>query len=318
MVSEPTTPYAELGGEAGIRRLVHRFYQLMDTLPEAWDVRQMHPEDLSGSEEKLFMYLTGWLGGPPLYEQAHGHPRLRARHLPFTIASRERDQWLMCMKLRRMHPRKPAAHPTVDSHRRPCRPHAQPRRPRLNQPQAHTPIMKFLFDLFPIILFFVAYKFAGIFAATAVAIAATVGQIGWVWFRHRKVDTMLWVSLAIVTVFGGATLFFQNPTFIKWKPTVLYWFFAGALIFSAVVLKKNLIRKMLEAQMKLPEPIWGTLNLVWAGFFGLMGVLNLFIAYNFSEDTWVNFKLFGGMGLMIVFVLAQGMLLSRYIEEESN
>lgn len=178
--------------------------------------------------------------------------------------------------------------------------------------------MKFLFDLFPIILFFVAYKFAGIFAATAVAIAATVGQIGWVWFRHRKVDTMLWVSLAIVTVFGGATLFFQNPTFIKWKPTVLYWFFAGALIFSAVALKKNLIRKMLEAQMKLPEPIWGTLNLVWAGFFGLMGVLNLFIAYNFSEDTWVNFKLFGGMGLMIVFVLAQGMLLSRYIEEESN
>ena len=178
--------------------------------------------------------------------------------------------------------------------------------------------MKFLFDLFPIILFFVAYKFAGIFAATAVAIAATVGQIGWVWFRHRKVDTMLWVSLAIVTVFGGATLLFQNPTFIKWKPTVLYWFFAGALLFSAVVLKKNLIRKMLEAQMKLPEPIWGTLNLVWAGFFGLMGVLNLFIAYNFSEDTWVNFKLFGGMGLMIVFVLAQGMLLSRYIEEESN
>lgn len=178
--------------------------------------------------------------------------------------------------------------------------------------------MKFLFDLFPIILFFVAYKFAGIFAATAVAIAATVGQIGWVWFRHRKVDTMLWVSLVIVTVFGGATLLFQNPTFIKWKPTVLYWFFAGALIFSAVVLKKNLIRKMLEAQMKLPEPIWGTLNLVWAGFFGLMGVLNLFIAYNFSEDTWVNFKLFGGMGLMLVFVLAQGMLLSRYIEEESN
>ena len=129
---------------------------------------------------------------------------------------------------------------------------------------------------------------------------------------------MLWVSLVIVTVFGGATLLFQNPTFIKWKPTVLYWFFAGALIFSAVVLKKNLIRKMLEAQMKLPEPIWGTLNLVWAGFFGLMGVLNLFIAYNFSEDTWVNFKLFGGMGLMIVFVLAQGMLLSCYIEEDSN
>ncbi len=176
--------------------------------------------------------------------------------------------------------------------------------------------MKFLFDLFPIILFFVAYKFAGIFAATAVAIAATVGQIAWVWFRHRKVDTMLWVSLAIVSIFGGATLIFQNPTFIKWKPTVLYWFFSVALVFSAHVLKKNLIRKMLEAQLKLPEPLWQTVNLAWAGFFALMGVLNLFIAYNFSEDTWVNFKLFGGMGLMLVFVLAQGMLLSRYIEEE--
>lgn len=176
--------------------------------------------------------------------------------------------------------------------------------------------MKFLFDLFPIILFFAAYKFAGIFAATAVAIAATVGQIAWVWFRHRKVDTMLWVSLAIVTIFGGATLFFHNPTFIKWKPTVLYWFFATALLVSAYGLRKNLIRTMLEAQMKLPEPLWSPLNLAWAGFFAVMGCLNLLVAYNFSEETWVNFKLFGGMGLMLVFVLAQGMLLSRYIEEE--
>jgi intracellular septation protein len=176
--------------------------------------------------------------------------------------------------------------------------------------------MKFLFDLFPIILFFAAYKFAGIFAATAVAIAATVAQIGWVWFRHRKVDTMLWVSFVIVTVFGGATLFFQNPTFIKWKPTMLYWFFAGSLIFAPLVLKKNLIRNLLEAQMKLPEAMWGKVNLAWAGFFAAMGVINLLVAYNFSEDTWVNFKLFGGMGLMLVFVLAQGMLLSRYIIEE--
>lgn len=99
--------------------------------------------------------------------------------------------------------------------------------------------MKFLFDLFPIILFFVAYKFAGIFAATAVAIVATIGQISWVWFRHRKVDTMLWVSLAIVTIFGGATLFFHNPTFIKWKPTVLYWFFAAQLAVGGVGIRRH-------------------------------------------------------------------------------
>jgi intracellular septation protein len=193
----------------------------------------------------------------------------------------------------------------------PTRPEATPPR---NRPAPRA--LKFLFDLFPIILFFAAYKFAGIFAATAVAIAATVGQIAWVWFRHRKVDTMLWVSLAIVTIFGGATLLFHNPTFIKWKPTVLYWFFAAALLVSAYGLRKNLIRTMLEAQMKLPEPLWSPLNLAWAGFFAVMGCLNLLVAYNFSEETWVNFKLFGGMGLMLVFVLAQGMLLSRYIEEE--
>ena len=95
-MSAPTTPYAELGGEAGIRRLVHRFYELMDTLPEAWDVRQMHPEDLSGSEEKLFMYLTGWLGGPPLYTEKRGHPMLRRRHFVAPIGPAERDEWLLC------------------------------------------------------------------------------------------------------------------------------------------------------------------------------------------------------------------------------
>ncbi|MCE1186393.1 MAG: group II truncated hemoglobin [Rhodocyclales bacterium] len=93
------TPYTEFGGEAAIQNLVHRFYTLMDTLPEAWELRQMHPADLAGSEQKLFMYLSGWLGGPPLFEQAFGHPRLRARHMPFAIDSQARDQWLMCMDL---------------------------------------------------------------------------------------------------------------------------------------------------------------------------------------------------------------------------
>ncbi len=163
--------------------------------------------------------------------------------------------------------------------------------------------MKAFADLFPVLLFFVAYKFAGIYAATGIAIAATVGQIVWSWFKHRKVETMQWISLVIVGVFGGATLVLQNPTFIMWKPTVLYWFFAASL---------------LGAQIQLPDAIWPRLNLAWAGFFSVMGGINLFVAYHFSEETWVNFKLFGVMGLMFVFVLAQGALLSRHIQEESK
>ena len=202
--------------------------------------------------------------------------------------------------------------------------------------------MKLLFDLLPVILFFATYKVAGgnvdaahalaahwlgdgivpaqapILLATVVAIAATVVQIALVWLRHRKVDTMLWVSLAIIAVFGGATLVFHNPTFIKWKPTALYWLFAVVLLGSAQLLRRNLIRAMLQAQITLPEPVWGRLNLAWACFFAAMGALNLYVAYNFSEDAWVNFKLFGGLGLMLAFVLGQGFYLSRHLEEEAH
>lgn len=157
---------------------------------------------------------------------------------------------------------------------------------------------------------------APILLATAVAILATFGQIAWVWLRHRKVDKMLWVSLIIIVLFGGATLVFHNPTFIKWKPTALYWLFAAVLALSALVFGKNLIRKMLEAQIQLPGPVWERLNLAWAAFFVLMGVLNIYVAYSFSEETWVNFKLFGGMGLMLAFVLGQGFYLSRHLEED--
>ena len=176
--------------------------------------------------------------------------------------------------------------------------------------------MKFLFDLFPVILFFIAFKVAGIFVATAVAIVATFVQIGWVWYRHRKVDTMLWVSLVIVTVFGGATLLLQDETFIKWKPTVLYWLFAGILGGGALFMKKNLMKSLLSEQMQLPDVAWNRMNLSWIGFFVFMGIANLAVAYNFSTDDWVTFKLFGGMGLMLIFVLVQGLLLSKYIEEK--
>ncbi len=178
--------------------------------------------------------------------------------------------------------------------------------------------MKFLFDLLPVILFFVAFKVFDIYIATVVVIAATAAQIAWVWFRHRKVDTMLWVSLALVVVFGGATLLLHDETFIKWKPTILYWLFAAVLFGSAQFFNKNLIRKMLEQQVQVPDALWSKLNLAWVGFFSVMGVLNLYIAFRFSTDTWVSFKLFGGMGLMIAFIVAQGMVLAKYIPEEKQ
>jgi len=201
--------------------------------------------------------------------------------------------------------------------------------------------MKLLFDLFPVILFFAAFKYAGshpdaaadwvgtllggaavntaqapILLATVVVILATMAQIAWVHFRHGKVDKMLWVSLGLVVVFGGMTLAFQNEAFIKWKPTILYWVFAGSMGFATLFMKKNAIKTMLGEQLKLPEAIWQRLNLAWIAFFVVMGVLNLVIAFNFPTDTWVNFKLFGGMGLMFVFILAQGAMLSKYVEED--
>jgi len=177
--------------------------------------------------------------------------------------------------------------------------------------------MKFLFDFFPVILFFIAFKVADIYVATAVAIVATFVQVGWLKLRRRKVEPMLWASLAIIAVFGGATLLLQDETFIKWKPTVLYWLF-GAVLAGALVFRRNLIRVMLSEQVQLPDPIWSRLNLSWITFFVLMGALNLYVAYNFSTDHWVNFKLFGGMGLMLLFVLAQALVLSRFIEEKNE
>jgi intracellular septation protein len=178
--------------------------------------------------------------------------------------------------------------------------------------------MKFLFDLFPVILFFVAFKVWGIYVATAVAMGATVAQIAWVWFRHRKVEPMLWVSFGVIGVFGSATLLLQDETFIKWKPTVLYWLFAGTLAVAQVAFRKNLIRAMMGKQMQLPDPAWTQLLWSWAGFFAFMGVANLYVAFNYATDIWVNFKLFGGMGLMIAFVIAQAVFLARHLEDAAE
>src|SRR5450631_1427961 len=154
--------------------------------------------------------------------------------------------------------------------------------------------MHFLADYFPLLLFFVAFKIWGIYVATGVAMAASVAQIAWFHWRRGKVATVHWVSLAIITVFGGATLLLHDETFIKWKPTVLYWLFAAVLLCADLLFKRNLIRAMMQAQIALPDPVWTRLNLSWAAFFTLMGAANLYVAFNFSTDNWVNFKLFGG------------------------
>ena len=178
--------------------------------------------------------------------------------------------------------------------------------------------MKALFDLFPVILFFAAFKFFGIYAATTTAIGATVAQVAWTKWRHGKVDTMLWVSFGIIIVFGGATLLLHDETFIKWKPTILYWVFATALLFSNLLFKKNLMRALMQEKLTLPVRVWNRVNLSWSLFFAVLGVINLYVSFNYSTDTWVNFKLFGTTGLMLVFVLLQAMVLAKYMDEDKE
>jgi intracellular septation protein len=178
--------------------------------------------------------------------------------------------------------------------------------------------MKLLADFFPIILFFVAYQAWDIYVATAVAIAASAVQIVWTLVRGRKVEPMQWVTLLIIAVFGGMTLFFRDETFIKWKPTVVYALFAAGLVVARYALGRDLIRAMMEKQVRLPEPVWGSLSWVWVGFFCAMAVLNIVVAYTFSTDLWVQFKLFGTLGLTVVFILAQALWIGRHAEEPSQ
>ncbi|GAA4405994.1 septation protein A [Quisquiliibacterium transsilvanicum] len=177
--------------------------------------------------------------------------------------------------------------------------------------------MKMLFDLLPVILFFVAYKLGDIYLATGVAIVASVVQIGWLKLRRQPVDNMQWVSLGIIVVFGGLTLLLKDETFIKWKPTVLYGLFAVALLVSRYAFGRNLIEAAMGKQVRLPAPVWDRLNLSWTAFFAVLGVLNILIAYRFSTDVWVNFKLFGSLGLTVLFVIGQAMYFSRHVQEDA-
>lgn len=152
--------------------------------------------------------------------------------------------------------------------------------------------------------------------ATAVAIAVSIIQVTWSWFRHHKVEKMHLITMGLIVVLGGATLIFQDERFIKWKPTVVNWLFAAVFLGSQYFGSKNIIKRMMDEQVTLPEQVWGQLNLAWAVFFFATGCANLYVAYSFATEIWVNFKLFGILGLTILFVIGQAIYLSRYIEEE--
>jgi intracellular septation protein len=204
--------------------------------------------------------------------------------------------------------------------------------------------LKLLFDLFPVILFFLSYKLASanpaqslalagavlapligdgelppdqapILMATAIAIGASFLQVGWLALRGKRIEPMLWMSLGVIVVFGGATIWFHDEMFIKWKPTILYGLFAGTLLAGRLIWNRNWIKSLLGAQISVPDVIWDRLLAAWVAFFALMGVVNLLVAYNAPTDTWVNFKLFGLFGATLVFTLAIGIYLARHMKE---
>ena len=174
--------------------------------------------------------------------------------------------------------------------------------------------MKLLFELFPVLLFFVAYKIYGIYVATAVMIITSLLQAFYLWRRDGAIPTMHWVTLGLVVFFGGLTLVLQDPTFVKIKPTIVNWLFASAFIIAPFIGGKTLPQRMMEANVELPESKWKSLNVAWILFFIALGGLNVAVAFNFSEDAWVNFKLYGLMGLTFVFALAQGFYIARHIQ----
>jgi len=192
--------------------------------------------------------------------------------------------------------------------------------------------MKLFFDFLPIVLFFLAYKFGGgiyhwggqeyvvqgIYAATAVMIVATILQTSYSWLRHGKVEKSHLITLVLVLVLGGATLWLQNPNFIKWKPTAVNWLFALAFAGAHLFTDKTLLERMMAEHIQLPTAIWFRLNIAWILFFIMSGLANLYVAFNFDEATWVNFKLFGLLGLTIIFIIVQSIYLAKHAVEVPN
>ncbi len=176
--------------------------------------------------------------------------------------------------------------------------------------------MKLLFDFFPILLFFIAFKVFGIYVATSVAIGASILQVAGFWLKNRRVESLHIITMILVVVLGGATLMLHNEMFIKWKPTAIYWAFALAFLVSQFIGEKPLIQRMMDGKLSLPTIIWRKVNFSWSIFFGAMGASNLFVVYNFSTNTWVNFKLFGALGLTLAFALVVGFYMAKHMENK--
>ena len=178
--------------------------------------------------------------------------------------------------------------------------------------------MKLLFDLFPVVLFFAAFKLYDIYVATGVAIAATVVQIGWLKARGKPVSKLMWLTLGVIVVFGGATLLLHDELFIKLKPTVLYWAIASVLLVGKAVFNRDLLKQLLGEHLEMPEVAWSLMSRMWIGFFAVMGAANLYVAQSFTTEGWVNFKVFWSMGLIFLFSLIQALILARYLPQKEQ
>lgn len=178
--------------------------------------------------------------------------------------------------------------------------------------------MKLLFDLFPVVLFFIAYKIYDIYIATAVIIVASVVQVAYFYMKNKRVEKMHVITLALILVLGGLTLVLQDEDFIKWKPTIVNWGFALVFLGSHYIGQKPIVERMMGQAIALPDMIWIRLSWLWIAFFIFSGITNLYVAFNYDTDTWVNFKLFGLMGMTIVFIIIQGLYISRYIQESDS
>ncbi|MGZ8162855.1 MAG: septation protein A [Methylobacter sp.] len=175
--------------------------------------------------------------------------------------------------------------------------------------------MKQLFEFFPVILFFIAFKLYDIYVATAVVIVATIFQVAFTWFRYRKVEIMQWITLGLILVMGGATLYLQDEQFIKWKLSIIEWLFGVVFLGSQFIGKKPIVERMMSANLALPAVIWKRLNTMWGYFFISVGFINLYVMYNYDTEDWVTFKTFGVPGLMVIFILLQMIFLYKYIPE---